>query len=67
MTDDIDILRSAKLLVDQHGQHANLEAAMHADGLLAQGDLDGQRVWLAIRDAVRELQRERPGDGERVH
>ena len=40
---------------------------MRADELLDLGDLDGQRVWLAIRDAVRELQRERPGDGEKVH
>ncbi len=67
MPNDLDILRSAKLLIDQHGEHASLEAAMRADELLDQGDLDGQRVWMAIRNAVRELQRERPGDGERVH
>ena len=71
MTDDLDIYRSAMLLIDQHGQHASLEAAMRGDELLAQDDLDGQRVWMAIRDAVRELQqelqRERSGDGEAVH
>ncbi len=67
MPSDLDILRSAKARIDQHGEHAVLEAAIPADERLAQGDLDGQRVWLAIRAAVRELQRERPGDGERVH
>ena len=40
---------------------------MRADEFLDLGDLDGQRVWMAIRAAVRELQRERPGGGERVH
>ena len=67
MTDELDIYRSAKVLIDQHGEHAVIEAAMRADELLDLGDLDGQRVWMAIRDAVRELQRERPRDGERVH
>ena len=67
MPSDLDTYRSAKALIDQHGEHASLEAAMRADERLAQGDLDGQRVRLAIRAAVRELQRERPGDGERVH
>ena len=40
---------------------------MRADEFLELGDLDGHRVWLAIRAAVRELQRERPGDGEAIH
>ena len=55
MPSDLDILRSAKLLIDQHGSHASLEVALRADELLDLGDLDGQRVWMAIRDAVREL------------
>ena len=67
MPTDLDIYRSAKLLIDRHGEHAIIEAAMRADELLDMGGLDGQRVWMAIRAAVRELQRERPGDGERVH
>ncbi len=67
MTDDLDIYRSAKVLIDQHGEHAILEAAMRADELLDLGDLHGRRVWMAIRAAVRELQRERPADGEAIH
>ncbi len=45
---DIDIFRSAKLLVDQHGAEAPIEAALHFDAMLEKGDLDGQRVWLRI-------------------
>ncbi len=62
---DIDVYRSAKLLIDQYGADALLEAALKADELLDAGDLDGQAVWLWIRKAVVELLK--PGDGETVH
>ena len=57
--------RSARLLIDQHGADALIEAALKADELLDQGDLDGQAVWLRFRKAVLELLK--PGDGETVH
>lgn len=56
MTSDIDIYRSAKAMIEQHGHAAALEAAMRADKMLADGDLDGQRVWLRILKAIDELQ-----------
>ena len=62
---DLDIYRSAKLLLDRHGQDATHEAALKADELLDAGDLDGQVAWLRIRKAVLELLK--PGDGEVVH
>ena len=62
---DLDIYRSAKLLLDQHGADALIEAALWADELLDAGDLDGQRVWLRIRTAVLDLLKR--GDGEVVH
>ena len=31
MVSDLDIYRSAKLLIDQHGEDAGLEAAMRVD------------------------------------
>ena len=55
MTPDLDIYRSANLLVKQHGTEARIEAAMRADAMLDKGDLDGQRVWLRIVKAVGEL------------
>ena len=44
MPADLDIFRSAKLLIDQCGQDALLEAALKADELLDAGDLDGTRA-----------------------
>jgi len=41
MVDESDIYRSAKLLIDQHGQEALIEAAGRADTLRDKGDLDG--------------------------
>ncbi len=64
MPADIDIFRSAKLLIDKHGQDALLEAALKADELLDAGDIDGQAVWMRIRKAVLELLK--PSDGETV-
>ncbi len=43
MIPSIDIYRSAKLLVDQHGEDAGLEAAIRADKMLAAGDMVGDR------------------------
>ncbi len=60
MLTDIDIYRSAKLLIDQHGQDASHEAARRADALRDKGDLDRQAVWLRIRAAVVELSRDSP-------
>ena len=67
MTSDLDIYRSANVLVKQHGAEASIEAAMRADTMLERGDLDGQRVWLRILAAVKELRDMRPGDGAAVH
>ena len=67
MISDLDIYRSAKLLVKQHGDEAPIEAAMRADAMLEKGDLDGQAVWLRVLAAVNELLDTRPGNGAAVH
>ena len=67
MIPDLDIWRSAKLLIDQYGNIAATEAAMRADEFLDQGNMDGKRVWMRIMQAVEELRRDRPGDGEATH
>ena len=41
---DLDIYRSAQVLVKQHGQDAPIHAAMRADAMLEHGDLDGYAV-----------------------
>ncbi len=67
MVDDSDIYRSANELIKQFGDAADIEAAMRADDLAADGDMDGRAVWLRIVKAVEELlAKERP-EGEKVH
>jgi len=51
----IDIWRSAKLMVDKHGDMAPVECAIKADAFLEDGDPDGQRLWIAIRRAAKSL------------
>jgi hypothetical protein len=65
MTPDLDIYRSANLLVKRHGDDAPIHAALRADAMLEKGDLDGYAVWKRILRAVEELQRVEPG--ARVH
>jgi hypothetical protein len=57
VTDELDIWRSAKLLVDRHGEDAPIHAAMRADELMGAGDMDGRAVWLRIKAAVEEMLR----------
>jgi hypothetical protein len=52
---DLDIWRSAKLLVYRHGADAPVHAAMRVDELLAAGDIEGRAVWLRITAALKEL------------
>ncbi len=67
MVDDLDIDRSAKLLIDQHGEDASGFAATQADKQAEVGDLDGQAAWLRVLNAIEELQRTRPRRDEPMH
>ncbi len=66
MIPDLDIYRSANVLVKQQGQDAPIEAALRADAMLDNGDLDGYAVWKRVIKAIGELlSKERP-DGATV-
>jgi hypothetical protein len=67
MTSDLDIYRSANILIKQHGQDAPIHAAMRADELLEAGDLEGCAVFKRVLRAVEELQRTEPASGEVSH
>jgi hypothetical protein len=56
VTSDLDIYRSANLLVKQHGEDAPIHAAMRADAMLEKGDLEGYAVWRWILRELDELQ-----------
>ncbi len=63
MTSDLDIYRTANVLIREHGQDAPIHAAMRADELLEAGDLDGCAVFKRLLRAVEELLRAEPGPG----
>ncbi|MEE8099722.1 MAG: hypothetical protein V3T13_07285 [Hyphomicrobium sp.] len=67
MVSDLDIYRSAKLLIGRYGPQASVHAAMEADRLLAEGDMAGKRTWVRIMWAIEELERIEPAPGERAH
>lgn len=52
MTSDLDIYRSANELIHQYGDEAAIHAAMRADTLAEEGDLDGYAVWTRIVAAI---------------
>ncbi len=64
---DLDVYRSAKLLIDQHGDEAPIHAAMQADAMLDTGDLDGAAVWRRIVTAINELLADAPAGDASVH
>ncbi len=64
---DLDIYRSAKLLIDQHGEDAAIEAAMRADAMLEKGAMAGAATWRRIVKAIEELQRQERQSGEPAH
>ena len=67
MTSDLDIYRTANVLIREHGEDATLEAAQRADTMLEKGSLDGQRVWKRVLAAIKEIQRQEPREGDAVN
>ena len=64
---EIDIYRTANILIREHGNKATIHAAMRADELLDRGDLDGVAVWKRIVKAVEELLDTESPNASRVH
>ncbi len=67
MSSDVDIYRSAQILIDEQGPGALSHATGRAAGFALEGDADQAKTWKRIVEAVRELQRLRRGEGEAVH
>jgi hypothetical protein len=63
MVTDLDVYRTAQLLVRQHGIDAPIHASLRHDALLGQGDLDGSAVWKRVLTAIDALLLERPPVG----
>ena len=67
MISDLDIYRSAKVIMKQHGKDAQIHSTKRASAMLEAGDLDGYATWKRVLRAVEELQRAAPKLGEAVH
>ena len=67
MTSDLDIFRTANVLIKRHGQDAPIEAAMRANAMFDQANLDGYAVWKRILAAIKEIERAHPQPGEGTH
>lgn len=67
MPTDLDIFRSAAVLIEHHGEDAKLEAAKRADAMLVEGDIEGHGVWLRIVRAIGTLQHAKALNGDPKH
>ncbi len=64
--DDIDIYRSAKLLIDKYGEKAAVIAIKRASQMLDADDVDGYAVWKRTRRAIEQLESTKPGPDDLV-
>jgi hypothetical protein len=65
--DEIDIWRSADILIKQYGDEARQIAAKRAHALATQRDGEGFAAWVQVVAAILELERKGPRAGEAVN
>ena len=65
--DEIDIWRTANVLIKLHGNDAGWVAVQRADAWLDQGERVACAVWIKIWRAIKALQSEKPREGETLH
>ncbi len=52
MINNIDIYRTAKIVIEIHGDRALLEAMECIEKFRSEGNEGGQQLWLKIADAI---------------
>ena len=67
VTSDLDIFRTAKLLIDQHGDDAPSMAATMIGEFIDLEDQEAIAVWGRILKAVKELLAQEKPEGVAVH
>ncbi len=67
MNREREIYCIAGICIRGYGEDAVVRAAMRADELLAAGDLEGQRVWLQVIEAIKVLSGAEKPPRVRVH
>lgn len=61
----VDIMRTAKIYIEKHGDKAEIVAARLADDLLAKGEMEEHAILLKVVLKIREL--ENSGEGQVLH
>ena len=62
MIPEIDIWRTAQLMIEQYGEHAELEAAQRADREIDKGDPSAERIWVRVGKAIKHLMENKPNE-----
>jgi hypothetical protein len=65
--EDLDIWRTATLLISQHGEKVVFEAASRAEGLSPRMISRALPYWSRIGRAFEELERHKPREGEAMN
>ena len=65
--EEIDIWRAAEQMRKLYGSDAAIHAAMRADKLIDQGDIEGFDMRKRVVAALNELDRQSPRDAEAKH
>lgn len=64
---EIDIYRTAKMMIDQHGNKALLEVIYKCDYLREKNDQEGIAVWTRIADAIHWIQEKPTAINQKCH
>ena len=64
MASDLDIYRSASLLITRHKERASGVAANHAKQMGFKCDCEGAATWFRVVTAIKEIQRTERKQGE---
>jgi hypothetical protein len=64
---ELDIWRTAHLMIERHGDQAELQAAMKADEMLESNDPAGVNAWKNVITIIGELRRIAPGSTDAKH
>ena len=64
---EADIWRAAHKMIEMYELDAGWHAALRADHLLEQGDVNGHHMWLRIVRAIKELQNIEPAEKDMRH
>ena len=64
---ELDIWRSANILLKRYKGEAVFIATKRADALLDQDDHHGCSVWIKIAKAITELERKQARGADRIH